>query len=156
MSNVSRRSFLKASAALVAVPLVMPRRVLGANERLRIAAIGVGGRGAANLNGVRNRADVVALCDVDANKRGAAGDQFPAAKRYRDYRVMMDHAADFDAIWEFQGADDDGTGLPAAGTFSTWVTNIDLIDGKEHVRFRVDLNATYLAPRIDDITLPWF
>ncbi len=59
------------------------------NEKLDIAVIGVGGRGRANLNAVA-RENVVALCDVDEERAGDAFERFPKAKKYYDFRRMLD------------------------------------------------------------------
>src|SRR5262249_4642566 len=77
-------------------------RVYGANEKLRVASVGVGGQGWSDLNGVAAspQAAVVALCDVDetANHLGRAAEKFPAAKRLTDWRRLLDAAKDFDAL----------------------------------------------------------
>ncbi len=68
-SGVSRRDFMGAAAAVAAITIV-PRHVLGgrgrvsANEKLNIAGIGVGGRGASDLRALESE-NFVALCDVD-------------------------------------------------------------------------------------------
>ncbi|MEX0819222.1 MAG: Gfo/Idh/MocA family oxidoreductase, partial [Pirellulaceae bacterium] len=59
------------------------------NERLNIACIGVGGRGAANLSGVASQ-NIVALCDVDDRRAGKAYEQHSKAKKYVDFRKMLD------------------------------------------------------------------
>jgi len=59
------------------------------NEKLDIAIIGCGGRGAANLGGVSSE-NIVALCDVDEKRAGDAFTRFPNAKRYPDFRKMLD------------------------------------------------------------------
>lgn len=62
----TRRCFLSSSLATSAafgLPLVLPSRARGANERLNIGVIGVGGSGAAVLAVVAGE-NVVALCDV--------------------------------------------------------------------------------------------
>jgi len=56
---------------------------------LNIAAIGVGGRGWADLKGVGGE-NIVALCDVDARQTGRAYKEFPNAKRFSDFRKMLD------------------------------------------------------------------
>jgi predicted dehydrogenase len=69
--------------------LFRPSRVLGANERLNVGVIGVGGRGAGDLAGVSSE-NIVALCDVDELRlKGAAG-QYPGAKTYFDYRELLE------------------------------------------------------------------
>lgn len=83
-----RRTFLKA-AAVGALPLVLPRHVFGANERLNIGVIGVGGRGAGDLAGVASE-NIVALCDVDENTLGGAAANFPKAEKYTDYRKLLE------------------------------------------------------------------
>ena len=83
-----RRTFLKTSA-IAALPLVLPANVFGANERLNIGVIGVGGRGAADLAGVAGE-NIVALCDVDENTLGSAAANFPKAEKYTDYRRLLE------------------------------------------------------------------
>jgi len=66
---LSRREFVGAAAAVAAFTFV-PKRVLGgagqssANNKLNIAGIGVGGRGASDIKEVSSE-NIVALCDVD-------------------------------------------------------------------------------------------
>ena len=52
------------------------------NGQLRIAAIGTGGRAAANIAGVAHE-HIAALCDVDQNLLGKASEKWPQAKRYQ-------------------------------------------------------------------------
>jgi predicted dehydrogenase len=59
------------------------------NEKLNIACIGIGGRGGANLNGLKSQ-NIVALCDVDRSRAGKAYERFPQAKQYWDFRKMLD------------------------------------------------------------------
>lgn len=90
--QISRRSLLQGSLAVGAGLWVggsARAKSSSPNEKLNIACIGIGGRGGANLGGVRGQ-NIVALCDVD-EKRGAAGfKKFPAAKRYTDFRRLYD------------------------------------------------------------------
>ncbi len=60
-----------------------------ANERLNIAIIGAGGRGAANLSEVGSE-NIVALCDVDDRRAAGAYGKYPEAKKYKDYRKLLD------------------------------------------------------------------
>jgi predicted dehydrogenase len=72
-------------------------RARNQNEKLNVAMIGVGGRGAANLEGVSSE-NIVALCDVfeAALERAASGR--PRARRVKDFRRLYDHAREFDAV----------------------------------------------------------
>ena len=97
--KVSRRSFLGAAAAFT----IVPRRVLGgarsipASEKLNIAGVGIGGRGAGDLNEVGTE-NIVALCDVDDKYAAKTFEKYPNAKRYRDFRKMLDTQKDIDAV----------------------------------------------------------
>jgi len=97
----SRRDFLRHGAVLataVAFPFVNHRPVLGANARLRLAAIGAGGKGEADIHGCSTE-DIVALCDPDVARAAATFERHPAARRFKDYRVMFESFADgFDAV----------------------------------------------------------
>ncbi len=99
-SRIPRRRFLQSSLQLGLaagmLPLLKPSRVLGANERLNIGVIGVGGRGAGDLAAVAGE-NIVALCDVDENRLNAAGGQHSAAKKYFDYRELLEQK-DLDAV----------------------------------------------------------
>ena len=93
--TLKRRQFLAGAGASAAACTIIPRAVLGgegqpaANDKINIAGIGVGGRGWADISGVRSE-NIVALCDVDLRKTGRAYKEFPAAKRFRDFRKMFD------------------------------------------------------------------
>ncbi|MEO2008280.1 MAG: Gfo/Idh/MocA family oxidoreductase [Pirellulaceae bacterium] len=93
--TITRRTALKTAAA-VAVPCIIPARVFGANERLNIGVIGVGGRGQGDLAGVSTES-IVALCDVDEQRLAAAAGRYPAAKTYHDYRRLLEQK-DLDAV----------------------------------------------------------
>src|SRR5512134_3264479 len=69
-----RSSFAAGSAAL-AFPYV--GQVLGANERLNIACIGVGGKGDSDSSDAKNcGGNIVAICDVDKKTLAKKGQQF--------------------------------------------------------------------------------
>ncbi|MBT8038234.1 MAG: Gfo/Idh/MocA family oxidoreductase [Verrucomicrobiae bacterium] len=89
----SRRDFIKSAGAVGAGLTILPSGMLSAansaNNKLNIAVIGVGGRGAANLNGVRDE-NIVALCDVDARHLAKAAGEFPKAKTYVDWRKCLE------------------------------------------------------------------
>ncbi|MDB5240856.1 MAG: oxidoreductase [Spirosoma sp.] len=72
MENIpfSRRKFLKTAAvgtAVLGLPTIIPSRAFGANDRLRVAVIGLNGRGKDHISGFSNltNVEVATLCDVD-------------------------------------------------------------------------------------------
>lgn len=73
------------------------RRQISANDKLNLGVIGVAGRGGENLREVAALENIVALCDVDATRLGAAAQKFPGAKTYADFRRLIDQP-DIDAI----------------------------------------------------------
>jgi len=101
-SAYDRRVFLVGTTASVGLT-VIPRHVLGtadtpsANNRLNIAAVGVGGMGSGDIRQVSPE-NVVAICDVDANHAANTAKNFPQAKVYSDFRVMLDTQKDIDAV----------------------------------------------------------
>jgi len=61
-------------------------------------AIGCGGKGEVDTNGVADQ-NLVALCDVDEKVAANTFAKFPSAKRYKDYRVMLEkEAKNIDAV----------------------------------------------------------
>lgn len=98
MSSTTRRSFLRRSAlaaSAFAAPMIVPRRVFGANERIAVAAVGVRNQGSGNVRKfLAAGADIVAICDVDSKVAadGAAivSDKNPSPKVYGDYRKMLE------------------------------------------------------------------
>lgn len=99
LPRMDRRSFVRASAAAVSLA-ALPRRLRGAvsaNEKLDIAAVGLGGQGAADL-GAHAANNIVALCDVDAENAARTFNDYPRARRYTDFRVMFDREKDIDAV----------------------------------------------------------
>ena len=92
--GLSRREFVGAAAAFAAFTFV-PKHVLGqtgqnsASNKLNIAGIGVGGRGADDLKECENE-NIVALCDVDLVRAEGTIKKFPNAKVYRDFRRMLE------------------------------------------------------------------
>lgn len=96
---VSRRTFLRTSAAAGIATLGAPAIVRGQNlnSKLNIAIIGAGGRGGANLEGVSSE-NIAILCDVNANNLAAAAAKYPQARKLGDFREVYDHAKEFDAV----------------------------------------------------------
>jgi predicted dehydrogenase len=67
----------------------MTARGANPNDRLNLAIVGCGGQGAENLDKVADE-NIVALCDVDEKRAADAFRRYPKAKRFRDYRKMLD------------------------------------------------------------------
>jgi predicted dehydrogenase len=67
------------------------------NEKLNIAGIGVGGQGAGDIGAVSGQ-NIVALCDVDEERAGKTFERFPRARRYTDFRKMLEEQKDIDAV----------------------------------------------------------
>ncbi len=95
-----RRGFLKTAALAGAVAAAPAGRALGANDRIRVGAIGTGGRCQylmKVLNDVGGN-EIVAVCDVYEPHRTAARTKLaPAAKEYTDYRRVLEDAS-IDAV----------------------------------------------------------
>jgi predicted dehydrogenase len=101
---MKRRRFLTASSAALGFQVVPAHVVRAApdrpapNDKLRIAAIGCGGQGASDLNGMQSE-DIVALCDVDERRAAKTFERFPKAARFKDFRTMFDRMGDqIDAV----------------------------------------------------------
>ena len=91
-----RRDLLKASAAWTAASY---SRIFGANDRIRIAGLGVGGR-ATYLLGLAAKAEnteITAVCDVSEARRAAARDKFAARQVFVDYREVLERT-DIDGV----------------------------------------------------------
>jgi predicted dehydrogenase len=92
--KVTRRGFMSAAAGVAAFTIV-PRHVLGGagqtppSEKLNIAGIGVAGRGAGDLQEVESQ-NIVALCDVDWRHAAGTFRHYPNARKYKDFREMLD------------------------------------------------------------------
>jgi hypothetical protein len=90
--QVSRRQFLRAGAvgaAAISFPFV--GQVLGANDKINVACIGVHGKGDSDTDDTaRCGGNIVALCDVDARQLKNKGQKFPKAKLYGDFRKMLE------------------------------------------------------------------
>ncbi len=93
--TITRRRFLEGTGAGVTLFHIVPSSVLGAprhvapGDKLNIACIGVGGRGKASVDACKSQ-NIVALCDVDDGRAAKTYKEYPAAKKFRDFRVMLD------------------------------------------------------------------
>jgi len=81
----------------LALPLVISSSAFGANERLQIAAVGVGGKGEGDIAETSKGQNVVAICDVDERTLEQAARKYPQAKVYRDWRVLLEQK-DIEAV----------------------------------------------------------
>jgi predicted dehydrogenase len=120
--TVSRRDFVAGTASAAMSAMIVPRHVLGRgfqapSDTLNVAIVGCGGQGMENGSNLTSQ-NIVALCDVDfgyvdrnladrlkINNGKDPGentlklrDQFMAAKRYADFREMLDKQKDIDAV----------------------------------------------------------
>ena len=100
-SDVSRRDFLKASAkatsgiaALQGITfLARPEKVLGANDRVRVAVCGLHGRGKLHLSAFSHlsNVEVAAVCDVDENVlRTRLGEVSGKPQTFIDIRKLLE------------------------------------------------------------------
>ncbi|MGC1243283.1 MAG: Gfo/Idh/MocA family oxidoreductase, partial [Chryseosolibacter sp.] len=105
-SDSSRRKFIKQSMVASSI-FIVPRHVLGGvgftapSDQLVLAAIGAGGKGASDIKNasVNGRERIAALCDVDfSGSAKRSVENFPKAKLYNDYRVMLEQEKDIDAV----------------------------------------------------------
>ena len=98
--NISRREFMGGAAAAMAFTIV-PSHVLAQppSEKLNVASIGAGGMGAGNTRAAASAgANIVALCDVDWAKADESFKRFPKAKKYKDFRKMLDTEKSIEAV----------------------------------------------------------
>lgn len=70
------------------------------SDRLNVGIIGVAHRGRSNLNAIKDlNVNIVALCDVDWREdQMQTAAEFPNAKRYVDFRRMLDKEKGLDAV----------------------------------------------------------
>lgn len=100
----TRRQFLGTAAGALAAPLILPRHLsagagqTGPNEKIRVGAIGVGGRATLLLQQLPESAQLVALSDCNVSRaeefKTKAGGDWPI---YQDYRKLLDRK-DIDAV----------------------------------------------------------
>jgi predicted dehydrogenase len=115
--DFSRRDLLKASAVtglgltLGPYAFSIPTRPKG--QRVRFAAIGVGGKGDSDTADAARLGELVAICDADRNTLANAAKKYPNAKTYTDYRYMFkDMSKEIDAVTV--STPDHNHGLPSA------------------------------------------
>src|SRR5580698_3943951 len=99
VSHVSRRSFLQTTGGALAATALSAQayaRVIGANDRIRVGFVGVGGQGMQHVGTIRDlqksnnvEGIIVADCWKTRAEKGAGG--FDAAKAVQDYRHVLDN-----------------------------------------------------------------
>ncbi|HLF34384.1 MAG TPA: Gfo/Idh/MocA family oxidoreductase [Cyclobacteriaceae bacterium] len=96
--KIQRRDFIRKAGLTVTAFSIVPRFVLGGrgyvppSDTLYIAGIGVGGKGESDLTECAKspNARVAFLCDVDDRQAIGSKKNFPEAKYYKDYRVLLE------------------------------------------------------------------
>jgi predicted dehydrogenase len=104
--RTNRRDFLKGSAAAgigfwVAGRMTWAQEHLQQtpNERVNFACIGVGGKGSGDTDHVASQGNLVAICDIDEDRLNKKSDEHPKAKKFTDYRKMLDEMGkEIDAV----------------------------------------------------------
>ena len=104
--KTNRRDFLKYTAA-GSIGFWVAGRATAAdelaskspNERINVACIGIGGKGAGDSSQVGKHANLIGICDIDDKRLDSKSHEFPNAKRFNDFRVMLDKLGkDIDAV----------------------------------------------------------
>lgn len=92
----SRRNFIRRTSLAAAGFFIVPRHVLGKgfiapSDKLNIAGIGAGGKGASDLAEFAKSpfVNIVSLCDVDDRESAKTRKAFPKASYYKDFREML-------------------------------------------------------------------
>ena len=96
MRKLNRREMLgnlaAATAGITILPgcVTRPHRTYAANEKVDVAVVGAG-IGSHNARMLRDQGEnVVALCDVDRRRLEGWAKEHPQARRYQDFRVMLE------------------------------------------------------------------
>jgi predicted dehydrogenase len=102
LRTLNRRQFVYltalAASSLAAGALAVPRaKSRSPNEKLDVGIIGCGNKGEHDSQGMSSE-NLVALCDVDEDMLAKAAAKWPNARRYRDYRVMIEKEKTLDAV----------------------------------------------------------
>jgi len=99
---MNRRLFLRTTAGAAGfLILSSSRSAFGfpANEKVNVALVGVDGRGDWFTKTMPRISNVVAMCDVNDRRAARQYETIPAARRYQDFRRMLDEMdKDIDAV----------------------------------------------------------
>jgi len=92
----TRRRFLRTTIAATAGITVAPNILRAQNgpEPLRVAAIGVNGKGSSDIDEIFKGNVIVGLCDIDSSRAVQKREQHPDAKFFYDFREMLDTMKD--------------------------------------------------------------
>jgi len=94
MRKPTRRQFLQTTAATGigywVAGGVRAQESNSPNERIAMASVGIGGKGSSDSADAGRAGDMVAICDVDTNRLEGAGKKFDKAKKYTDFRKMLE------------------------------------------------------------------
>ncbi|MBI1387760.1 MAG: gfo/Idh/MocA family oxidoreductase [bacterium] len=102
--TVSRRFFLMGAAAGMAgcatstVPSLKRMGYKSPNEKLNLAAIGAGGKGASDIQVHIGKENIIALCDADWRRAADSFRKCPDARKYKDFREMLDSEPTLDGV----------------------------------------------------------
>jgi predicted dehydrogenase len=107
--SFSRRALLQGAATTAALlgmsgrlpaqdaPARRPRPI-APHEKLNIACVGCGGKGATDVQEVSSE-NIVALCDVDWSRARRVAQAYPTVPKFQDYRIMLrEMDAQIDAV----------------------------------------------------------
>ncbi len=106
MTNWTRRNFLKTTAAAAGAAATFSisgtrasGRIIGANDEVRVAVIGLNGRGGSHINEFKKlpKVRIVALCDVDEHVLDGSARKLDQVEKYKDVRKLLENP-DIDAV----------------------------------------------------------
>jgi len=93
--QTSRRDFIKSAALagaglLTVEEMAWAQAVKGPNEQLNFACIGIDGKGSSDTADAARFGNIVAICDIDEDRLAKAGTKYASAKKYTDFRKMLE------------------------------------------------------------------
>jgi predicted dehydrogenase len=92
--RTTRRAFVQTSAAaglgFWVAGGVQAQESKSPNERIAMASIGIGGKGDSDSSDAGRAGDMVAICDIDDARLEGIGRRFAKAKKFNDFRKMLD------------------------------------------------------------------
>ena len=60
------------------------------NDKIRMASVGIGGKGSSDSEDAANNGEMVAICDTDESRLAGVAEKFPKAKAFTDFRKMLE------------------------------------------------------------------